>query len=167
MRQRKMINQSKQIVAEYKKLGWHVEKIMRPEEQRIIDYQKESGLIAKEVFKTCKQFAKKIAPVYYQLNWTWASIVYQNSQFGGAVPDEQDLYIELLRLVDEVTKHETEWEVATGGLRVKKECFEKERWITLSMEINSETDIVTRGIVLSPSEKRIKKGLRHFNLEAE
>ena len=79
-------------------------------------------LIIKQLHKKVAPFARKIAPVYKALDWTW----YGCDRNDKIIPDAVDIAIALTKMIEKL--RETGYlYVATGGLAVKIEEDSEDR----------------------------------------
>lgn len=95
-------------------------------------------------------FAKRVAPIYKQLNWEWqpGKVRY--------VPTEANIAAELYRMIDDVYLEEGEGNLATGGLKVFSEPpndFDTCWNIGLKFELKHTTIIGIDGRCISASGK--------------
>ena len=75
------------------------------------------------LIKSAPAFAKKVAPIYKLLHWTWAETN------GNRVPTESKILATLVRIITELDLKKHNWEISTGGLLVgftqlSKDCYQ-------------------------------------------
>lgn len=79
----------------------------------------------REIGRAAALLANRVAPVYEFLNWQWV---------GTGIPDEYQIYEEILRLVDSLEMNEAD-ETSCGGIIIRKD---NDGNIQMSFEISEE-----------------------------